>query len=222
VGFSFVRRCVSSPETIPIKPRRTRAMRGSVSIARAAMHRHPRPTPIRYVQWGRVRQVPIPELLPFVRIRGSGRRRSPDKKSSLRTSSFANCPQFTILHKCEAHGWRRGRNVFSEANPMLAVAVDQPLLDAFATYTCYRSQRRPHNVSPRRKIVGRAGCGEFSCLFATLGRGHTGRYHRPQFGTRIYQDRPRISSSRSSPKLDFRFTAFSRCSAHERCPEEIL
>jgi hypothetical protein len=40
VGFSFVRRCVSSPEIIPIKPRRTVAVPGSVSIARAAMHRH--------------------------------------------------------------------------------------------------------------------------------------------------------------------------------------
>jgi len=42
VGFSFVRRCVSSPEIIPIKPRRTVAVPGSVSIARAAMHRHPK------------------------------------------------------------------------------------------------------------------------------------------------------------------------------------
>ena len=40
MGFSFVRRCVSSPEIIPIKPRRTVTVPGSVSIARAAMHRH--------------------------------------------------------------------------------------------------------------------------------------------------------------------------------------
>ena len=40
MGFSFVRRCVSSPEIIPIKPRRTVAVPGSVSIARGAMHRH--------------------------------------------------------------------------------------------------------------------------------------------------------------------------------------
>ena len=39
MGFSFVRRCVSSPEIIPIKPRRRVAVTGSVSIARAAMHR---------------------------------------------------------------------------------------------------------------------------------------------------------------------------------------
>ena len=40
MGFSFVRRCVSSPEIIPIKPRRTVAVPWSVSIARAAMHLH--------------------------------------------------------------------------------------------------------------------------------------------------------------------------------------
>ena len=39
MAFSFVRRCVSSPEIIPIKPGRTVAVSGAVSIARAAMHR---------------------------------------------------------------------------------------------------------------------------------------------------------------------------------------
>jgi len=65
VGFSFVRRCVSSPEIIPIKPRRTVAVPWSVSIARAAMHRHSKAhadplcptkegathTPIRCIDW---------------------------------------------------------------------------------------------------------------------------------------------------------------------------
>ena len=60
MGFSFVRRCVSSPEIIPIKPRRTVAVPWSVSIARVPLCTDiPRLTPIRYVQRRRVRHTPI-------------------------------------------------------------------------------------------------------------------------------------------------------------------
>jgi hypothetical protein len=53
---------------------------------------------------------------------------------------------------------------------VLVVAADRPTLDNFATCDCNRSQRRPHNLSPRRIFVGHDGGGEFFRFAATLDR----------------------------------------------------
>jgi hypothetical protein len=60
VGFSFVRRCVSSPEIIPIKPRCTVVICPGPSPQRERLCTDiPRLTPIRYVRRKRMRYMPI-------------------------------------------------------------------------------------------------------------------------------------------------------------------
>jgi hypothetical protein len=54
-----------------------------------------------------------------------------------RTSENANSAKFIILHRNGVHGASERSNVFSDAVPALVVGHNRPMLDTFATYTCY-------------------------------------------------------------------------------------
>src|SRR5918993_2628822 len=70
------------------------------------------------------------------------------RSSSARGAAYVL--EFIGAHKSGVHGALEWCNASSEADMAPLIVADRLLLDIFATCACYRLQRRPHNLSPRR------------------------------------------------------------------------